>query len=61
MNELKVFENTCTELKLKMKKKIAISKDAIQNPSTCIGKVRIRLSVQVSVIIAHKKPFFTKR
>ena len=29
----------------------AISTDAIENLSTCIGKVRIRLSVQVSVII----------
>ena len=28
-----------------------ISKDAIENSSTCIGKVKIRLSVQVSVNI----------
>ena len=35
---------------IKSHKIFVISKDAIENSSTCVGKVRIRLSVQVSVM-----------
>ena len=44
----KVFEIS-SKLVIENHKKIAIYKDAIENLSTCIGKVKIYSSVQVSV------------